>query len=106
MKQSTERMLVALRIAGQKRDVCAGLDFDHVGRSARIYASSLRALARRGLVTLHIGTEGGMAASITEAGRDTLVLLNSDTPFLACTGLTVLTRGAKGSKSRNGEAAS
>ena len=68
MSDLTPRMVTALRIASEKVKVSAGLDVTPSGQSVRIAASTLRALEQRGLVTLCLSSDGGMAARLTEDG--------------------------------------
>lgn len=82
MKNLTPSMITALRIAKERGSVIAGRNADKVGRSARISASVLQGLERRGLVQLCLDTEGGMGARLTDLGRHTVTLLNSGNSFL------------------------
>lgn len=67
----TEAMEIALRRALSDGMVVACRRY--VTRAARVErgtpASVLRALQRRGLVTLHIHQDGNMSARLTDAGR-------------------------------------
>lgn len=72
----TDGMLNALRYCVEDGNgfVPAGRTATRKG-SVRVFAAStLRALAARGLVTLDLTPDGGMGATITDAGRAALVL--------------------------------
>ena len=55
----TPKMIEALTIANDTGGVIAGLTVID-GRSVRISASTIRALASRGKLTLHLSPDGGM----------------------------------------------
>lgn len=63
--------LKALDIAARVGLVCAGGNIVG-GRLYRVNARTLDALARRGLVTLCLGPDGGMAARLTDRGREVI----------------------------------
>lgn len=87
MKKLTENMVFVLRRAGAHGGVVAGQTVDRLGRIERNNPSVILALARRGLLKTKIGPDGGMAADLTEEGRDTLTLLDSGNGFLVSVGL-------------------
>jgi hypothetical protein len=52
--------------------VCAGASCDERGSRTFHAASTLRALERRGFVSVQLSPDGGMMARITDAGRAAL----------------------------------
>lgn len=87
MKPLTLSMVYALRNAKADGSVVAGASCDRRGRLTRTAASTLRALAARGLVALSLSSDGGMAARLTDEGRNTLVLLDSGNGYLEAMGM-------------------
>lgn len=57
----TDEMTRVLTLVVERGALVAGKG-EHKGRVERISATTLKALERRGLVTLHIGPDGGMMA--------------------------------------------
>lgn len=76
------KMRQALLEAHATGAVCAGHSCDARGRVQNFPASTLRALATRGLATLDIGPDGTSIARLTEMGRATALLLRSGNAFL------------------------
>jgi len=82
----TDKMVYAMRIAKVDSGVVAGKSIDWRGSVCVVFASTLRALASRGLMTLSIGPDGGMAASLTAKGENCLTLIDSGNALLASFG--------------------
>ncbi len=65
----TGPMMIVLARAVERGGVVAGTGGDGKGSTERNSPSAMRALERRGLVTLHLSPDGGMACRPTDAGR-------------------------------------
>ena len=84
----TAKMIYAMRIAKLDGGVVAGKSIDRRGSVCTVFASTLRALASRGLVRLSIGPDGGMAATLTADGANSLTLIDSGNGFLVSVGVS------------------
>jgi hypothetical protein len=78
----TANMEQALMEARASGVVHAGKSVDWRGRTSRHAASTLRALAQRGLLSLAISPDGGMMGRLTEDGTSTVTLLASGNGLL------------------------
>ncbi len=86
MKNLTQKMEFALNEAKASGAVFAGHSVDRRGRRIQHAASTLGALARRGLLALSIGPDGGMMGRLTPEGENTVVLLQSSNGLLRSLG--------------------
>jgi hypothetical protein len=82
----TLKMQQALLEAKASGSVFAGNNVDRRGRMMRHAASTLRALASRGLLTLNIGPDGGTMGRLTKRGENSAVLLMSGNGYLESVG--------------------
>jgi len=74
-----EQALMEARASGA---VHAGKSVDRRGRMSRHAASTIRALARHGLLSLAISSDGGMMGRLTGDGINTVTLLASGNGLL------------------------